>query len=147
MKRFLLALLALVLIIGVLAGVGFLGYRLGYKQGAAVAFSSDHPNVRPFLHGDEFLLKRLPLYHFGIDPHRGFRYGFGPGDFGMMPYGRGFGFFPLIGHLVQLAFFGLIIWIVYKLLTGWRLSFTRTTTEGPRAEPVQPAESETPKTE
>jgi hypothetical protein len=143
MKKFLLTLLALVLIVGVLAGVAFLGYRLGYKQGAlTIAAPNGSTNIRPFMHGDDFAWRKMPMHNFGIDPH----FGFHPG-FGMMLPGRGFGFFSPILFVVQLAVLGFIIWLVYKLLTGWRLTLTRTTAESPRAEPVQPVKSETKDTE
>jgi hypothetical protein len=60
-----------------------------------------------------------------------------------MPFGRGFGFlFSPIRLLIQLAFLGLIVWLGYKLLTGWRFSLTRPAVESPRSEPAQPVEAE-----
>ena len=63
--------------------------------------------------------------------------------------GRGFGLFGifgLLGLLVRLTVLGFIIWVVYKLLTGWRFSFAPRTVETPKVEtipPTQPVETET----
>ena len=140
MKRILLTLLALVLFAGVLAGAGFAGYRFGYQQGVQAA-SDSNTTVRPFGRGNDFNLRRMPMPYFGQDMPR-FQRGFGPGGMRMMPFGRGFGFFSPIRLLIQLAFLGFIVWLVYKLLTGWRFSFTRPAVESPRAEPAQAVESE-----
>lgn len=146
MKRFLLTLLALIVIVGVLAGVGFAGYRYGFQQGALAASKGDTV-IPPFARGDDFHWKRMPIPEFGEGLNRNFHPGFGPGGFGMRPRGLGFGFFSPIRILVQLAVLGFVVWLVYKLLTGWRLTFTRATPESPRVEPVQSVESETKPTE
>jgi hypothetical protein len=142
MKKVLLTLLALVVVVGVLAGAGFAGYRFGYRQGVQAASNTD-TTVRPFTPGNDFNLRRMPMHEFGHGMNR-FHPGFGPGGFGMMPFGgRGFGFFfSPIRLLIQLAILGFIIWLAYKLLTGWRLSLTRTAVESPRVEMAQPAASE-----
>jgi hypothetical protein len=141
MKKVLLTLLALVVVVGVLAGAGFAGYRIGYRQGVLATTNAD-TTVRPFVPGNDLNLRRMPMHEFGQGMNR-FHPGFGPGGVRMMPFGRGFGFFfSPIRLLIQLAFLGFIIWLVYKLLTGWRLSLTRTAVESPRVEPAQPAASE-----
>lgn len=143
MRKFLLTLFAIVLTAGVLAGVGFVGYRFGYRQGALVTSSSNgDTNTLPFTRGNDFEWKRMPMHNFGNSVDRGFHPGFGPGGFRMVSHSRGFGFFSPIRFIVQLAVLGLVIWLAYKLLTGWRLSFTRATTESPRVVPAQPVESE-----
>jgi hypothetical protein len=149
MKKFLLTLLAIVLILGVLAGAGFVGYRFGYRQGALAASpSNSNINTQPFARDNDFDWKRMPMPNFRNGPDRGFHPGFGPGGFGMMHHGRGFGFFSPIRFVLQLAVLGLIIWLVYKLLTGWRFTFTRATPESRKVEPApEPAESETQNTE
>lgn len=137
MKRFVLTMLAIIVITGVLAGVGFAGYRFGFQQGALAASNGDTV-VPPFARGDDFHWKRMPMPEFG----GGMRPGFHPG-FGMMGRRGGFGIFPLFGLLIQLAILGFIVWLVYKLLTGWRISLTpRSVPESPRVEPAQPVESE-----
>jgi len=145
MKRILLTLLALVVFAGVLAGAGFAGYRIGYQQGVQAA-SDSNTTVLPFGRGNDRNFRRMPMPYFGQDMPR-FQRGFGPGGWRMMPFGRGFGFFSPIRLLIQLAFLGLIVWLVYKLLTGWRFSLTRPAVESPRVEPAQPVESEARKDE
>ena len=143
MKRFLLTLLAIVVIAGVLAGVGFAGYRFGYRQGA-LATSNDEVIIRPFERGRDFNWHRMPMHSFGDEMQRNFRPGpgFGPGGIGMRMYDRGFGFFSAFRLLVQVAILGFIAWLAYKLLTGWQLSFTRSAAERPRVEPAPPIEVE-----
>lgn len=143
MKRFLLTLLAIVGIAGVLAGVGFAGYRFGYRQ-AGQTTSNDEVIIRPSERGNDFNWYRMPMRRFGDEMPRNFHRGpgFGPGGIGMRMYDRGFGFFSMFRFLVQVAILGLIAWLVYKLLTGWRISFTRAVVENPKVEPVQPVEVE-----
>jgi hypothetical protein len=143
MKRFLLASLTIIVIAVVLAGVGFAGYRYGFQQGALAA-SNNGDTLPPFARGNDFGWNRMPMHEFGWSMRPGFQHGFG--DFRMMGRGGGFGIFPLFGLLIQLAILGFIVWLIYKLLTGWRISFTRATVESPRVEPAQPVESE-PKSE
>ena len=144
MRRFLLTLLAIVLIAGVLAGAGSVGYRLGYQQGAQVAVNGD-VTVAPFGRGNDFELHRLPMPRFHDRMGPGARMWIRPGGFGMMPGLRGgFGIFRLLNLLAQLAIVGFIVWLVYKLLTGWRLTLTpRTAPETTRVERVQTVETQT----
>lgn len=132
MKKVLLTLLAVVVILGMLAGAGFAGYRYGYIQGAS-------GEAAPFARGHGLGWQRMPMHNFerGIAP--GFQRGFGPGGFGMMDRGGGFWFFSPWRLLIQIAVLGLVVWLVYKLLTGWRLTLTRAADETPRAEPVEAA--------
>jgi hypothetical protein len=133
MKKVLLTLLGIIVVVGILAGAGFVGYRMGYNHGA-VAVSNraaqlpqqnrgfdqrGMPMMRGF--GDDFGLRGMPMHNFG----NGFERGFGPGGFGMMGRGRGgFGFFGLFGSLLHLAVPALIIWVAYKLIknSGWTLT-------------------------
>lgn len=139
MKRFLLTLLAIVGIAGVLAGVGFAGYRFGYQQ-AGLTTANDEVIIRPSERGNDFNWYRMPMHRFGEGMNREFR--FGPGGVRMMFPGRGFGFFLVFRFLVQVAILGFIAWLAYKLLTGWRISFTRAVAQSPKVEPVQPVEVE-----
>ena len=122
MKNVLRTLLAIVLVLGLFAAAGFVGYRFGYMQGSQVTANGDTPLLRP---SDNFGPRGMPMHNFGNDFGRGFQRGFGPGGFPMM----GFGFFPLFMFLSRIAVLALIIWFVYCLFTrsGWRL--TRQTTE------------------
>jgi hypothetical protein len=146
MRRLLLTLLAIIAIAGALAGAGFAGYRFGYQRGALSASNVDLPAV-PFARGDDFHWERMPFHRFDNGMNRNFDREFGPGRFRMMSPGRGLGFFLPIGFLVQLFVLGFIVWLIYKLLTGWRISFTRATPESPRVEPLQSVESQTKPTE
>ena len=145
MRRFLLTLLAIVLVAGVLAGAGFVGYRLGYRQGAQVSVNGAVTVVPRLGRGDDFGWQRMPMPRFQDRMGPGMRMWIRPGGFEMMPGLRGgFGIFRLLGLLVQLAIVGFIIWLAYKLLTGWRLSLTpRTAPEATRVERVQTVETET----
>jgi len=136
MKKVLLTLLAVVLVLGLFAAVGFTGYRVGYAQGVQTADGGD--TIRPGIDRlDEF--GRRGMDGFGRD--REFQRGMRPGGFPM----RGFGFFAPLRFLVQVAALGLIVWFVYWLFTrsGWQLTRTQTvqTTES-RVQPTQPEQKE-----
>jgi len=126
MKKFLLTLLAIILVAGVLGGAGFVGYRFGYRQGVNTNITSDNiQGMRPFGPANGFGHDHMPVHNFsnkGVMPrfHQGM---FLRGD--RMPFGRGLGFFSPIFFILRIAFWILIIWIAYKLLTSWRVSFTR----------------------
>ena len=144
MRRFLLTLLGIVLIAGVLAGAGFVGYRLGYQQGTQATSNGDVTLVPRLGRGDDFGWQRMPMPRFRDRMGPGIRMWMRPGDFDMMPGLGGFGIFRLLGLLVQLAIVGFIIWLAYKLLTGWRLSLTpRAAPQATRVERVQTVETET----
>lgn len=151
MKKVLLTLLTIVVIVAALGGAGFLGYRIGFRQGHQTAIAAKPGNnnnqqpaprgIAPMMPGRNFGFGPMP--NFGRGMERNFQRGFGPGGFGMMPMGRGhgfgfFGIFGLVGLLIRLAVLGFIIWVIYKLLTGWRFSFAPRAVEAPRAEVVQP---------
>lgn len=128
MKRVLLTLLAVVLVLGLFAAVGFTGYRFGYAGAQATANGdAPPPRLRPF---DNF----GPMHDFGFE--RGFHRGFDRGGFPM----RGFGFFSLWAFLWRIALLALIVWFIYWLFTrsGWQFTRTAQTT----APPPKPAEPE-----
>jgi len=114
MKKVLLTLLAVIVILGALAGAGYAGYRIGYSQGSTASGNT------PFLGRGERINPHLMP---GIDRDFGFR---------MQPYrspmmGRGiFGFtmFSPLRILWNIAILVLIIWFVYWLFTksGWRIT-------------------------
>jgi len=125
MKKVLLTILAVIVIVGALAGVGFAGYRIGYVQGAAANGNA------PFFARPDRMNPNMP----------GFRR-----DFGMwrQPYhtpmmgrgGFGFSLFTPFRFLWNIAVLALIIWFVYWLFTqsGWRITRQTTTeTETPAA--------------
>jgi hypothetical protein len=129
MKRVLLSLLAVVLFLAVLGAAGFVGYQYGYRQGVTSARGDNallppgHPDIGP--RGQR---------NFGFD--RGFDRGFG--GFGMMQRGFGLGFFSPLFFLLRLAFWGLVIWVLYMLVTrsGWRLTRTTPTVTTTTTEPT-----------
>jgi len=119
MKKVLLTLLAVVVILGALGAAGFAGYQFGFRQGA-VSTTDGNAQVAPF--GKDFGPGRMPMHNFGFNHDRGF----GPGGFGMMNHGMGFGFFAPLMFLARIAFWALVIWAVYMLVTrsGWRITRT-----------------------
>jgi uncharacterized membrane protein len=120
MKRVLLTLLAVILVLGLFAAIGYTGYRFGYVQGVQATANGQAPELRPF---DGFGPRGMRMHDFGFE--RGFHRGFGPGVFPM----RGFGFFSPLMFLGRIAVLALIAWFVYWLFTrsGWQLTRTRTT--------------------
>ena len=135
MRRFILTLLALILVLGLFAAVGFAGYRFGYARGVQATASGEtlRPQIGPF---GGFGPNRMPMHNFGFE--RGFQRGWDRG-FPML----GIGFFPLWGLLWRILVLGLIVWFVYWLFTrsGWQL--TRTTQTATAATPpAPPAETE-----
>ena len=124
MKKVLLSLLAAVLILGALGAAGFAGYQYGYREGALAAADG---NVQLAPWGRKFDTDRMPMFRF----ERGFDREFGPGGFGMMHRGIGFGFFSPLIFLARLAFWGLVIWAAYMLIarSGWRLTRTEQVTQ------------------
>ncbi len=121
MRKVLLTILAIVLIVGALGAAGFAGYRYGYAQAVQVAPNGNTRQVAPgFGFGP-----RMPMHNFGFD--RDFR---GRG-FSMMGRGiMGLGVLAPLMFLLRIAFWVLVIWAIYMLVTrsGWRLTRATTTT-------------------
>jgi hypothetical protein len=121
MKRILFILLGGILVIGALAGAGFAGYRIGFSQGARVSANSDNLlRVLP----DRFGPQGMPPHNFDRDFGRGFNRDIPRGGFRMLRRGGGFGIFGPIMFMAHIAFWGLLIMLVYLLFTrsGWRLT-------------------------
>ena len=118
MKKVFFTLLAVIVVAGLLAGAGFVGYRIGAQQITRV--TSDSKNA-PFVHRFQFGQNDMPMHNFGRSPDRNFERGFGPRGFGMRG-GMGF-FFPFM-FLGRILFWGLIILFAYWLFTrsGWQLT-------------------------
>jgi len=126
MKKGLLTFLAVILILGALAGAGYAGYCIGYYQGA-----TSSSNVKFLGPAGRMDPNFAPMPRF----NRGF-------DFRVQPYhppmmGRvmmGFGFFSPLHFLWNIVVLGLVIWFVYWLFTrsGWKI--TRQTAENPKVE-------------
>ena len=135
MKRVLLSLLVVILILGALGAAGFAGYQLGFQRAAFANPSGNAPslprNMGPGPRG------MLP-HDFGL--RHGFDRGFDRG-FGMMGRGMGFGFFGPLMFLARIAFWALVIWAIYMLVTrsGWRLTRAAPANVNPQA----PAETYT----
>lgn len=114
MKKFLLTLLAVIVVLGALAGAGFAGYRIGYIQGAASDGSA------PFFMRPE---RMNPNYMPGM--RRDFGFWNQPYHSPMLERG-GFGFniFYPLRFLWNIAILALVVWFVYWLFTksGWRIT-------------------------
>jgi hypothetical protein len=123
MKKVLFWLLGAVVLIGLLAGAGVAGYRIGRMQatdGTAPQFGQSDRFTNP---------DKMPQFRPSMNDH-GFNPGPGQGFGGphiMMNRGRGFGFFSPFRFLFHIALLGLVIWFGYKLFkgNGWQLSLTR----------------------
>lgn len=118
MKKVLFTLLAVVLVLGTLSAAGYAGYRYGFNQGVLASSDGDAQFLMPRFGFDEY---RMPMHDFG------FNRGFGRPGSGMMDRWYGFGFFSPLLFLARIAFWALVIWAIYMLISrsGWRL--TRTT--------------------
>ena len=101
MKKVLLGLLILIVALGLLGAVGYASYRYGFRQGALAALDGDVQFLMP---GFGLERQRMLMHDFGFDER-----GFDRGGFGMRPRGFDIGFFPPLGFLLQLLFWGLII--------------------------------------
>jgi len=117
MKKVLLTLLAVIVILGALAGAGYAGYRIGYNQGATASgdaqFFGRSERVNPHL-----------MPNFGRD----FDFRAQPFRSPMMGHGIfGFTMFSPFRILWNIAILALIIWFVYWLFTksGWRITRER----------------------
>ena len=119
MKKALLTLLAVIVIVGALAGIGYTGYRIGYNHGATSS------GITPFFgRSDRMNPNFMPTHKFDRD--FGFRnqpYHSSP----MMGRGNsGFNMFSPFRFLWNAAILALVIGVVYWLVTksGWRISRT-----------------------
>jgi len=136
MKKVLLTLLAIIVALGLLGGAGFVGYRIGIRQGLRVNTNGNAPRLN---HLPQFGENNLPPSHPGMND-RNFDRGFAPNHFSMMGRGGRMGFFSLFQFLWRLLIVGLLIWLGYKLFTsnGWQLSLTRQSVSTASEEPVTP---------
>jgi len=111
MKKVSLTLLAMVIILGALAGAGFIGYRIGYNQGASGNAAFAHTNQIPMP------MQRFD-HDFAIPRYNNYRSPMmGRGGFGI-------NFFSPFRILWNIAILALIIWFVYWLFTksGWQIT-------------------------
>jgi uncharacterized membrane protein len=121
MKKVLLTLLAVIVIAGALAGVGYAGYRLGYNQGA---ISSG--NAPFFGRSDRMGPQFMPNFN------REFGFWAQPFHSPMMGRGNfGFNIFTPLRILWNIAILALVVWFIYWLFTksGWQV--TRKTPDAP----------------
>jgi hypothetical protein len=128
MKKVLLTLLAVIVILGALGGVGFAGYRIGYMQGASA--SGKLPAVG-FYHMNP---DQMPMHRFNNNEFGGWNQQYRSP---MMGRGGGFGmgFFSPLHFLWNIVVLGLVIWFVYWLFTksGWRITRTASNPQNPEA--------------
>jgi hypothetical protein len=128
MKKVLLSLFGVIIVIAILAGAGFAGYRVGYDQGVQ---ASGKDNIAPSWLSEKHGRDEMPRFNFGRDtdgrPERAFDRGFPRGYFRMMPRGHEFGIFSPLRFLAHIAMWVLILGLVYLLFTrsGWRLSLIK----------------------
>jgi len=129
MKKVILSIIGAVLVIGLFAGAGFAGYRIGYTRGVQASANGDAPLSD---RSERFGPERMPMPNFG----REFDRGFPRGEFQMMHRGRGFGMFSPLMFLAHIAIWALVIGLVYLLFTrsGLRLSLTKQPVQNPSAD-------------
>lgn len=127
MKKALLTLLAVIVTLGVLAGAGFVGYRIGYNQGAA-AFGNilfdGHPTwmTPDLMHRfDRDLGPSLDLFRHPM---------MGRGDIG-------FNIFYPLRFLWNIAVLALVVWFGYWLFTKSGLRITRQAVKDQEIPPAQ----------
>ena len=132
MRKILLTLLGIVTFLAILGGAGFVGYRIGYRQGAQADVNVVVPRFDRLPKSDQ---GNLPPNHPDITG-RNFNRGFAPNRFPMMIQRGSFGFFSPFQFLWRLLIIGLVIWLGYQLFkgNGWQLSLTR---NSPPAVPEQ----------
>ena len=124
MKKVILSIIGAVLVIGLFAGVGFAGYRIGYSRGVQESANGD---ALLFSRFERFGPQRIPMPNFGRDFERGFDHNFPRGKFHMMPRGPRFGILLPLMFLAQIAIWVLVIGLIYVFFTrsGLRLSLTK----------------------
>lgn len=142
MKKVLLSLFGMILVIAVLAGAGFAGYRVGYEQGV---HASGNDNIAPNWLSENRGRDEMPRFDFGRVTNgrleRAFDHGFPRGYFRMMPLmprGRELGIYSLLRILAHFSILVLGLALVYLLFirSGWRLSVTKQPIQAPPA-PVE----------
>ena len=113
MKKFLLTLLILIVALGLLAGAGFAGYRIGVSNRLT---STDM--VPGFGRSFQMQPQFMPRNDFGrnFDHYSMMR----PGGFN----GRNIGFFSPLRAIWNIALLALVIWFAYWLFTknGWQIT-------------------------
>ncbi|MCF6277926.1 MAG: hypothetical protein L3J16_04155 [Anaerolineales bacterium] len=122
-----------VVVLGLLIAGGFAVYRVGYMQGLGVAgggtpFLADNFNGIPYGNSGWMMSSGgYPGSMMGNFNMMGTaNSGYSPFGGGMMGYGGSF--FSLL-LLFRIAFWGFIIWLVYKLATGSQFGFTNRAAE------------------
>lgn len=134
MKKILLTLLAVIVIVGALAGVGYWGYRIGYNNGATG--SENGPLFGRSYHMDP---GQMPFHRYDEGINRGFDRNFGFNQHPMMQlngyhgFGIGYGHVSPLQILWHVATLALFVWFIYWLFTksGWKI--TRTTSKEPES--------------
>src|SRR5688572_28683520 len=130
MKKVILSIIGVVLIIGLFAGAGFAGYRIGYTRGVQASTNGDAPLFSRF---ERFGPQKMPMPSFGKDFDRGFDHDFPRGRFPIMQRGHGSGILYPLMLLSHLALWVLVIGLICVLFTrsGLRLSLTKQPVQNP----------------
>ena len=150
MKKVILSIIGVVLIIGLFAGAGFAGYRIGYTRGVQASANGDAPLFGRF---ERFGPQKMPMPSFGKDFDRGFDRGFDHdfprGKFPIMQRGHGFGILYPLMLLSHLALWVLVIGLIYVLFTrsGLRLSLTKQPVQNPPTNIEPEVKSQDPNSE
>jgi len=126
MKKWVSRLLWVILAIVVLAGSGFLGYRLGYRNALQANGNLPGDFFHHFRDHHKLTGQEMHQMHPGFDV-RPMRPAFGQDQIRITNRGYGYGSFTPFGFIFKLAFLGIVVWIFYNLFkgNGWQLSLTR----------------------
>jgi hypothetical protein len=127
MKKVLLILFAVIVALGVLAGAGFVGYRIGYNQGTTASGNALFDGHPTWMNPD--LMHRFDRdFGPGLDTYR--HPMMGRGDIG-------FNIFSPLRFLWNIAVLALVVWFGYWLFTksGWRITRQVREQEIPPANP------------
>lgn len=120
MRRVIVGVLAVLLLLGAVVGVGGMAYRMGVAQGAGVAALAPRSDGAPALPDG-----RGPGYGYPGMPAYGWRYG-GHGMMGFGPWSGGMGVLGMVGRgiagLAVLALVFVILRMIFfrSLHWGWR---------------------------
>jgi len=142
-KKWIVGALIAVVVVGALTVVGFGVYRIGFMQGVMFANTGEGIPLPfrghfGFLPGDRGEVPAQLEGRFDF-PMRNFDRVYHPGS--RFPWQRPF--FSPFSLILRVAFLGVLIWLLYKLVTkvfhgngyGWQLTYQKLPTDTPIAEP------------
>ncbi len=142
-KKWIVGALIAVVVVGALIAVGFAVYRIGFMQGAMFANTGEGIPLpfhgrHGFLPGDRGEVPEQLQGRFDFSM-RDFDQGYHPGSGfpGQRP------FFSPFSLILRVAFLGVVIWLLYKLVTkvfrgngnGWQLTYQKLPADTTLSEP------------